>query len=72
MAKKKNSVQSIIGYERFTNYGIRTDKDEIAFFSVEPTNISVLSAASVDTKIHRMMSFLSAVPELELIASDFC
>ncbi|SDB40594.1 hypothetical protein SAMN02910317_02026 [Ruminococcaceae bacterium FB2012] len=72
MAKKKNSVQSLIGFERFTNYGIRTDKAEIAFFSVEPTNISVLSAVSVDTKIHRMMSLLTAVPELEIIATDSC
>ena len=72
MAKKKNSVQSLIGFERFTNYGIKTDKAEIAFFSVEPTNISVLSAASVDTKIHRMMSLLTAVPELEIIVTDSC
>ena len=72
MAKKKNSVQSLIGFERFTNYGIRTDKAEIAFFSVEPTNISVLSAVSVDTKIHRMMSLLTSVPELEIIATDSC
>ena len=72
MAKKKNSVQSLIGFERFTNYGIKTDKAEIAFFSVEPTNISVLSAVSVDTKIHRMMSLLTSVPELEIIATDFC
>ncbi len=72
MAKKKNSVQSLIGFEGFTNYGIRTDKAEIAFFSVEPTNISVLSAVSVDTKIHRMMSLLTSVPELEIIATDSC
>ena len=72
MAKKKNSVQSLIGFECFTNYGIRTDKAEIAFFSVEPTNISVLSAVSVDTKIHRMMSLLTSVPELEIIATDSC
>ena len=72
MAKKKNSVQSLIGFERFTNYGIKTDKAEIAFFSVEPTNISVLSAVSVDTKIHRMMSLLTSVPELEIIATDSC
>ena len=72
MAKKKNSVQSLIGFERFTSYGIKTDKAEIAFFSVEPTNISVLSAVSVDTKIHRMMSLLTSVPELEIIATDSC
>lgn len=46
MAKRKNnSVQGLIGLERFTRFGVKTDKAEIAFFSVEPTNISVLSAA---------------------------
>ena len=72
MAKKKNSVQSLIGFERFTDYGIKTDKAEIAFFSVEPTNISVLSAVNVDNKIHHMMSLLTSVPELEIIAADSC
>ena len=45
MTKNKNGVQGLIGLERFTRFGVKTDKAEIAFFSVEPTNISVLSAA---------------------------
>ena len=40
--------------ERFTRFGVKTDKAEIAFFSVEPTNISVLSAANIDVKIHHL------------------
>lgn len=48
MAKRKNnSVQGLIGLERFTRFGVKTDKAEIAFFSVEPTNISVLSAVNI-------------------------
>lgn len=72
MAKKKNSVQSLIGFERFSRFGVKTDKAEIAFFSVEPTNISVLSAASIDTKIRYLMTLLSTVPDLEIIALDSC
>ena len=63
MAKKKNSVQSLIGFERFTRFGVKIDKAEIAFFSVEPTNISVLSAANIDTKIRHLMTLLSTVPD---------
>ena len=38
MAKnKKNGVQDLIGLERFTNYGVKTDKAEIVFFSVDFT-----------------------------------
>ena len=72
MAKKKNSVQGLIGFERFTRFGVKTDKAEIAFFSVEPTNISVLSAANIDTKIHHLMMLLSTIPDLEIIALDSC
>ena len=41
MTKNKNGVQGLIGLERFTRFGVKTDKAELAFFSVEPTNISV-------------------------------
>ena len=72
MAKNKNSVQSLIGFERFTRFGVKTDKTEIAFFSVEPTNISVLSAVNIDTKIRHLMTLLSTIPDLEIIALDSC
>lgn len=72
MAKKKNGVQGLIGLERFSKYGIKTDRAEIAFFSVEPTNISVLSAANIDVKIHHLMMLLSTIPDLEILALDSC
>lgn len=73
MAKRRNNaVQSLIGFERFTHFGVKTDKAEIAFFSVEPTNISVLSAANIDTKIRYLMTLLRTVPDLEIIALDSC
>ena len=61
MTKNKNSVQGLIGLERFTRFGVKSDKAEIAFFSVEPTNISVLSAANIDVKIHHLMMLLSTI-----------
>ncbi|MDE6787897.1 MAG: hypothetical protein K2J47_01065 [Ruminococcus sp.] len=72
MIKKKNGVQGLIGLERFSKYGVKTDKAEIVFFSVEPTNISVLSAANIDVKIHHLMMLLSTIPDLEIIALDSC
>lgn len=72
MKNSKNSVQGLIGLERFTKYGVKTDKAEIAFFSVEPTNISVLSAANIDVKIHHLMMLLSTIPDLEILALDSC
>ena len=49
MTKNKNSVQGLICLERFTRFGVKTDKVEIVFFSVEPTNISVLSKHSQES-----------------------
>jgi len=72
MTKKKNGVQGLIGLERFTRFGVKTDKAEIAFFSVEPTNISVLSAANIDVKIHHLMMLLSTTPDIEILALDSC
>lgn len=72
MKNNKNSVQGLIGLERFTKYGVKTDKSELAFFSVEPTNISVLSAANIDVKIHHLMMLLSTIPDLEILALDSC
>ena len=72
MKNNKNSVQGLIGLERFTRFGVKTDKAELSFFSVEPTNISVLSAANIDVKIHHLMMLLSTIPDLEILALDSC
>ncbi len=70
--RKKNNVQKLIGFEKFTKYGVKTDKYEFVFFHVEPTNISVLSPESVESKIHHLMALLSLEPDLEIIALDSC
>lgn len=70
--RRKNSVQKLIGFEKFTEYGVKTSTAEFVFFAVEPVNISVLSAANIETKIHHLMTILSVVPELEILALDSC
>ena len=54
--KKKNgaSVQELLGINAFTEYGIQTNRGELLFFKVRPTNISVLSQPSVETKIRQV------------------
>ena len=54
--KKKNgaSVQELLGIKAFTDYGIQTNRGELLFFKVRPTNISVLSQPSVETKIRQL------------------
>ena len=74
MAEKKNrnSLQKLIGFQSFTNYGVKTDKSEFIFFHVEPTNISVLPPEVIANKMHELAMVLSVVPELEIMAIDSC
>ncbi len=68
--KKGASVQNLIGVKTFSDYGLVTNRGELVFFLVSPTNLSVLSAVSVETKIRQLMYVLSAVPDIEIGCSD--
>ena len=68
--KKGRSIQQLIGIKTFTKSGIKVSKDELFFFAVAPTNISVLSAANIEGKIRQMMGMISAVPEIEISCTD--
>lgn len=69
---RKNSTQKLIGFERFTRYGVKTDRCEFVFYHVEPTNLSVLSQSNVAMKIQNLNMLLADVPELEILALDTC
>lgn len=72
MAKKKKGapVQELIGIRSFTDYGLSTSGGELLYYLVTPTNISVLSAASIENKIRQLMLVLSAEPEIEITVTD--
>ena len=70
--KRKKSLQNLIGFESFTKYGVRTDRNEFVFYHVEPTNISVLPPDVIAGKMHDLAMLLSVVPELEIMALDSC
>jgi hypothetical protein len=63
-------VQDLLGVKSFTNYGLATDKGELLFYQVSPTNVSVLSKDAVGTKIRQLMLTLSAKPDLEFVCTD--
>ena len=68
--KKGRSVQNLIGIKTFTRYGLMTNKGELLFYLVAPTNISVLSRTNIEIKIHHLMMVLSAIPDLEITCTD--
>ena len=53
--KKKESTQELLGIEAITDYGISTKQGELVFFSVAPTNLSVLPADSIDAMPRRFL-----------------
>lgn len=69
---KRKSVQDLIGIKEFTSYGLAIEKEELIYFAVSPTNISVLSHENIEIKIHHLMMVLSAVPYVEIICMDSC
>lgn len=73
MKKKKRkggSVQELIGIQSFTPYGLMTSKGELLFYTVSPTNISVLSGANIEVKVRHLMMVLSAIPDIEINCTD--
>ncbi len=72
MAKKtKKSTAELIGISNFSRNGLETyDGNELVYFIVQPTNISVLSETNISLKIQHLMQLLSLQPDLEIICSD--
>ena len=68
--QKGGSVQELLGIRTFTRYGLSTAGGELLFYQISPTNISVLSAANIEIKVHHLMMLLSAYPELEILCTD--
>ena len=68
--KKGQSVQDMMGIQTFTKYGLLTDKGELLFYLVSPTNISVLSYVNIQIKIRHLMMVLSAIPDIEITCTD--
>lgn len=68
--KKGRSVQEFLGLKTFTKYGLATDRGELIFFQVAPTNISVLSSINIEIKVRHLMMVLSSVPDIEISCTD--
>lgn len=70
--KKGRSAQELMGIQNFTRYGLATNRGELVFFLVSPTNISVLSHTNIEIKIRHLMMVLSAIPDIEITCTDSC
>lgn len=71
LKKTNNSTAQLIGIREFSRNGVMTaGGDELVFFIVKPTNISVLSPESVADKVQHLMRLLIAQPDLDICCLD--
>ena len=67
-AKRQASTRQLIGAKEITDYSLVTyGQGEVVYFIVKPTNISVLSQASVGARIYALMTVLKGVAEIEML-----
>lgn len=67
-AKGRASTRQLIGAKEITDYSLVTyGQGELVYFIVKPTNISVLSEASVGARIYALMTVLKGVAEIEML-----
>lgn len=67
-AKQKQYTRQLINTKNITDYSLLTSRgDELVYFIVKPTNISVLSEDSVSARIYALMTVLKGMAELEFL-----
>lgn len=67
-AKRRASTRQLIGAKEITDYSLVTyGHGELVYFIVKPTNISVLSRASIGARIYALMTVLKGVAEIEML-----
>ncbi len=67
-ARHRASTRQLIGAKALTDYSLVTyGQGELVYFIVKPTNLSVLSEASVGARIYALMTVLKGVAEIEML-----
>lgn len=66
-AKEKATTRQLMGITEITDYSLVTGHGRLVFFIIKPTNISVLSDASVAARIYALMNVLKGIAEIEIL-----
>lgn len=65
---RRASTRQLIGAKAVTDYSLVTyGHGELVYFLVKPSNISVLSQASVGARIYALMTVLKGIAEIEIL-----
>ncbi len=66
-AQQNQSTRQLLGIESITEYSLKTASNEAVFFSIKPSNISVMSEAALSAKIYLLTSVLKGLTEIEIL-----
>ena len=64
--RKSETTRTLIGIEEITEYGIKTQKGEMVYFVIKPSNISVLSESNIEARIYSLMTVMKSISEIEI------
>ncbi len=65
--RERQSTRQLLNILGITDYSLLTGHGELVFFSIKPTNISVLSDSSVAARIYALMTVLKGLVEVEML-----
>ena len=67
-AKQKQYTRQLINTQDVTGHSLLTCRgDELVYFIIKPTNISVLSETNISARIYSLMTVLKGMAELEFL-----
>lgn len=71
MKKNNDSVQTLLSIKSIEDdYLLTTNNQELYYFSVQPTNISVLSSEQVGHLVRALSNVISQLDQVEIICTD--
>lgn len=65
--KQRQATRQLINTRAITDYSLQTyGQGELVYFIIKPSNISVLSEASISARIYALMTVLKGMAEIEM------
>lgn len=68
--RQRQTARQLIGVSQLTSHGVRTAEGELAFFLIQPDNLSVLSEEGIRGRVTALTHLLCAMPEIRMLALD--
>ena len=66
--EQKLSTRQLINTKAVSDYSLETyDGDDLVYFMIRPTNLSLLSDSSVGARVYALMNVLKGVAEIEML-----